>query len=74
MGGNRGYQRTTGTAEKRSALRMAQLTNQLFACAHEGKYQTGTISLNGVVEDPLLVLRHGIHDGIPVETDLPLEV
>ncbi len=59
---------------KTSALRIAHLTNQLLAYAREGKYQTRTISLSDFVEDTLLVLRHGIHDGIPVETDLPLEV
>jgi two-component system cell cycle sensor histidine kinase/response regulator CckA len=59
---------------KTSALRMADLTGQLLAYAREGKYQTKLISLSNFVKHTLPVLRHGIHDGIRVETDLPLMV
>ncbi|MBN1850728.1 MAG: PAS domain S-box protein [Deltaproteobacteria bacterium] len=59
---------------KYSTQRMARLTNQLLAYARGGKYQPKTISLSTFIEETLPILRHNIHKGIRVETDLPHDI
>ena len=56
---------------KSSALRMAQLTNQLLAYARGGKYHAETMSLSDFVRETLPLIEHTIDPGVRVETDLP---
>jgi two-component system cell cycle sensor histidine kinase/response regulator CckA len=55
---------------KSSVDRMSSLTNQLLAYAQGGKYQPKLISLNAIIVDTLLSVKHTIGPNIQIEKDL----
>jgi PAS domain S-box-containing protein len=55
---------------KKTAARMAELTNQLLAYASGGKYQSRTVSMPDFVKQTLSLIRHLIKPSIQVEMDL----
>lgn len=55
---------------KRAAERMRRLTMQLLAYARGGKYQAQTKPLTDFLKDTLPIIRHSVHPGITIETDL----
>lgn len=55
---------------KSSVDRMSSLTNQLLAYAQGGKYQPKLISLNAIIVDTLLSVKHTIGQNIQIEKDL----
>ncbi|MCP4577011.1 MAG: PAS domain S-box protein [Deltaproteobacteria bacterium] len=55
---------------KKTAARMAELTNQLLAYASGGKYQSRTVSMLDFVKQTLSLIGHLIKPYIQVEMDL----
>ncbi|MDM8524681.1 PAS domain-containing protein [Desulfococcaceae bacterium HSG8] len=53
-----------------SAQRMTELTRQLTAYVHGGKYQPKIISLNDFIEDSLPLIRHTVNPSIRIIKDL----
>jgi PAS domain S-box-containing protein len=56
------------------AQRMVNLTRQLTAYAHGGKYQVKNISLNEFIENSMSSVRQNISSSISVSTDLAKDI
>jgi two-component system, cell cycle sensor histidine kinase and response regulator CckA len=59
---------------RHAAHRMTQLTSQLLAYARGGKYQAKNISPSDFIRDTLPLVKHEIHPGIDVDTNLPRNI
>lgn len=59
---------------KESARRMSELTHQLLAYAHGGKYQAKIVSLPIFIRNTLPLVQQSIQKPVVIETDLPQDI